>query len=110
MSPARLLLDISALVRLRRNAQVRQRWEPQITVGLVAVCPIVELEIGRTARSKVDREAVLDLLGAAFIWVPMPDRVFARAVEVQAALTGRVPIARRALLIFSWLGLRSCRG
>jgi len=89
VSPVRFLLDTSALVRILRNAQVRQRWEPQITAGLVAVCPVVELEIGRTARSKVDREEILDLLGAAFIWVPMPDRVFVRAVEVQAALTGR---------------------
>jgi predicted nucleic acid-binding protein len=89
VSPVRFLLDTSAFVRILRNVQVRERWEPLITAGLVAVCPAVELEILRTARSQTDREEILDLLGAAFVWVPMPDRVFTRAGEVQVGLTGR---------------------
>jgi predicted nucleic acid-binding protein len=53
----------------------------------MAVCPIVELELPYTARSAAHRDELLDLLGSAFSWVSMPDRVFSRAAEVQAALT-----------------------
>lgn len=89
MTPVRFLLDTSALVRLLRDPAVRTRWEQQVTAGLVAVCPIVELELLYTARSAADRDELVELLGTAFASVPMPDRVFARATEVQAALTRR---------------------
>jgi predicted nucleic acid-binding protein len=87
MTPARFLLDASALVRLLREAAVRARWEPQITAGLVGVCPPVELELLYSARSKSEREELLDLMTTAFVWVPMPERIFDRAAEIQAALT-----------------------
>lgn len=89
MTPVRFLLDTSALVRILRDPAARSRWEQQITAGLVAVCPIIELEVLYTARSKADRDELLDLLCTAFCWVPMPERVFARAAEVQADLTAR---------------------
>ena len=87
MSPARFLLDTSALVRLLRDRVFRSRWEQQITAGLVAVCPLVELELLYTARSAKHRVELQELIAGAFAWVPMPDRVFARAAEVQGALT-----------------------
>ena len=87
MTPVRFLLDTSALVRLLRDPAVRSGWEQQITAGLVAVCPIIELEVLYTARSKADREELLNLLGTAFCWVPMPEQVFAHAAQVQADLT-----------------------
>jgi predicted nucleic acid-binding protein len=89
VTPVRFLLDTSALVRVLRNPSAREGWEPQIVAGLVAVCPIVELEVLYTARSKADREKTLGLLNTAFAWVPMPERVFARAAEAQAALTAQ---------------------
>jgi len=89
MSVSRFLLDTSALVRVLRLPAVQDRWEQQITAGLVAVCPIVELELLYSARSKADREETLDLLHTAFGWVVVPERVFDRATEVQAALTSR---------------------
>jgi hypothetical protein len=55
----------------------------------MAVWPIVELELLYTARSAAARDELVELLGTAFASVPMPDRVFARATEVQAALTRR---------------------
>src|SRR5262249_41369439 len=61
----------------------------QIAAGLVAICPIVELEFFYTARSKADREELSDLIEATFVWTPMPDGVFARATDVQALLTDR---------------------
>jgi predicted nucleic acid-binding protein len=89
VSPLRFLLDTSALVRLLRQAPVRARWEEQITAGIVGICPITELEMLHTARSKADRDELVDLLSAAFCWIPMPDRAFSRATEVQAELTSR---------------------
>jgi predicted nucleic acid-binding protein len=87
VSPVRFLADTSALVRILRDETVRARWEPQITAGTVAVCPIIELEMLYTARSKANRDELLELLRGAFGWVLMPDRVFDRASQVQAALT-----------------------
>lgn len=89
MIPARYLLDTSALVRLLRNADVRAAWEHQVTAGLVAVCPVVELEFLHTARSVHDRSELASLLGTAFGWVDVPERAFTRAAEVQQLMTER---------------------
>jgi len=89
MSLAAFLVDTSALVRIFRSGQVRARWEHQITAGLLAVCPVVELEFLYTARSKADRDELIELLQTAFTWVAMPERVFERASDIQAALTDR---------------------
>lgn len=89
MTPVRFLIDTSALVRLFRDDTVRQGWQPQVTAGVAGVCPITELELLYSARSKAEREERLELLHAAFAWVPVPDRVYSRAAEVQAALTAR---------------------
>jgi predicted nucleic acid-binding protein len=87
VSPARFLLDTSALVRLLRDPAVRSRWEQQIEAGLVAMCPLVELEVLYAARSAKHRAELQALLATAFVWVSMPDRVFTRAAEVQEILT-----------------------
>ncbi|GAA4684169.1 PIN domain nuclease [Phytohabitans rumicis] len=89
MTPARFLVDTSAVVRLLRDPDVRARWQPQITAGVMGMCPITELELLHSARSKADREEWLELLSATFTWIAMPDRVFSRATEVQAAMTAR---------------------
>ena len=87
MTPARFLVDTSALVRLLRNHEVRSRWQPQITAGVVGVCPITELELLYSARSKTEREEWLELLNSTFAWIAVPDRVFARSAEIQATMT-----------------------
>ena len=89
MTPTRFLVDTSALVRLLRNRDVRSRWQPQITAGVMGICPITELEFLYGARSKTEREEWLELLNSAFTWVAHPDRVFPRAAEVQAVMTAR---------------------
>lgn len=89
MTLARYLVDTSALVRLFRDRRARERWDEHIVAGLVAVCPVVELELLYGARSKADRDELVQLLHQAFGWVPMPEQVFDRAVETQAALTAR---------------------
>jgi predicted nucleic acid-binding protein len=47
----------------------------------------VELELLYTARSMAHRTELQELIATAFTWVPMPDRVFARAADTQALLT-----------------------
>ncbi|HEX5493101.1 MAG TPA: PIN domain nuclease [Mycobacteriales bacterium] len=89
MTPVRFLIDTSAVVRMVRNSMLRDRWQAQITAGVVAVCPIVQLELLHSSRSKADREEQLQLLGATFAWALMPDRIFMRAAEVQEAMTSR---------------------
>ncbi|MET7393045.1 PIN domain nuclease [Dactylosporangium sp. NPDC005572] len=89
MTPARFLVDTSAVVRLLRDRDVRARWQPQITAGVIGICPITELELLYSARSKADREEWLELLNATFSWVAIPDRTFGRAAEIQAAMTAR---------------------
>lgn len=89
MIPARYLFDTSALVRLLRNADVRAAWEQQVSAGLVAICPVVELEFLFTARSKQDRSELVGLLHTTFTWADMPERAFDRAAEVQDRLTDR---------------------
>ena len=72
-----------------RQAATRVRWERQIAVGIVAICPVTEREILHTARSPADRDELVDLLAAAFCRVSVPDRAFTRASAVQAELTSR---------------------
>jgi predicted nucleic acid-binding protein len=83
------LIDTSALVRLLRDPALQARWEPTITAGLLAVCPLVELEFLYSARSVADRAWLEQQLRAAFGWVAMPDRIYERAAEIQNDLTGR---------------------
>ncbi|SDY98900.1 hypothetical protein SAMN05421684_2783 [Asanoa ishikariensis] len=89
MMPARFLIDTSAVVRLLRDSDLRQRWQPQITAGVLGICPLTEMELLYSARSKADREELVELLGVTFVWIAMPERVFLRAAEVQSAMTAR---------------------
>ncbi|NJP32723.1 PIN domain nuclease [Micromonospora thermarum] len=89
MRLADYLVDTSALVRLLRNAELRARWESPLTAGLIAVCPVIELEFLYTARSVADREWLQHQLRTVFGWVMMPDRVYERAAEIQHDLTER---------------------
>jgi predicted nucleic acid-binding protein len=56
---------------------------------IVAVCPVTELEFFDSARSAADRERGIQGVRSLFGWVPVRDRAFARAWEVQGALTSR---------------------
>jgi len=89
VTPSQFLVDTSAVVRLLRNDDVRRRWQPQITAGVMGFCPITELDLLYSARSTADRDELLELLNTAFAWVGIPDRVLIRASEVQATMTAR---------------------
>ena len=89
MSATGYLVDTSAFVRLAREPTVRDGWREQIGAGVLAICPVTELEILFSARSKQHRDEMRSVLRDAFRWVVMPDRVFERATSVQESLTDR---------------------
>ena len=88
MSVERFLIDTSGLARILQKEH-RAIWADFLSAGVIAVCPIVELEFLYSARSLADRLDKQRLLSQVFSWVPMADRAFERAAEVQEALTRR---------------------
>ncbi|MGO8889811.1 MAG: PIN domain nuclease [Streptosporangiaceae bacterium] len=89
MSAAQFLIDTSALARLLRPGAESLGWDQAAAAGLIAVCPVTELEFFYSARSAADRERGIQDVRSLFGWVPVQDRAFARAWEVQGDLTGQ---------------------
>jgi predicted nucleic acid-binding protein len=80
------LIDTSGLFRILQD-QLRQAWSDQLAAGIIATCPVVELEFLYSARSLADRLEKLRLLRDLFGWVPMGEHAWERAAEVQQLLT-----------------------
>ncbi|MFF5208017.1 PIN domain nuclease [Streptosporangium sp. NPDC000396] len=80
------LADTSAVVRIYRDAEVREHWSQHVVSGLISICPVVELEMLRAAEGKVARERLDEVLSGTYGWVPMPDDAFHRARELQDTL------------------------
>lgn len=87
MTPALYLIDTSGLFRILRDSKLRQAWSEQLASGVIAVCPVVELEFLFSARSFRDRLDKQRLLRTVFGWVPMADHAYERAEAVQLILT-----------------------
>lgn len=85
MSPALYLIDTSGLFRILQD-KIRQAWSEQLAAGVIATCPLVELEFLYSARSLADRREKRRLLQKVFGWVPMTDGAYERADEVQREL------------------------
>jgi len=86
VSVARFLIDTSGLFRILQRDH-RQAWADFLTAGVVATCPVVELEFLSSARSLADRMAKQELLHQLFSWVPMAESAYERAEQVQQQLT-----------------------
>jgi predicted nucleic acid-binding protein len=86
VTPALYLIDTSGLFRILQD-KLRQAWSDQLAAGVIATCPVVELEFLYSARSLADRLEKLRLLHDLFGWVPMGEHVWERATEVQQLLT-----------------------
>jgi predicted nucleic acid-binding protein len=86
VSPAIYLIDTSGLFRILQG-ELRQAWAQELAAGVVAVCPVVELEFLYSARSLADRLEKKRLLRTVFGWVPMAERAFERAEAVQQMMT-----------------------
>ncbi len=86
MTPALYLIDTSGLFRILQ-AELRKAWSDQLAAGVIATCPVVELEFLYSARSLADRLEKQRLMQELFGWVSMHDRAYERAMEVQQLLT-----------------------
>jgi predicted nucleic acid-binding protein len=86
VSSALYLIDTSGLFRVLQS-ELRKAWSDQLVAGVIAICPIVELEFLYSARSLADRLEKHQLMRELFSWVPMPDGAYERADEVQQMLT-----------------------
>jgi predicted nucleic acid-binding protein len=84
--PALYLIDTSGLFRILQDKH-RQAWADQLTAGIIAACPIDELEFLYSARSRADRTEKRRMLEAMFGRVPMSEGAYKRADEAQRALT-----------------------
>ena len=95
MAVARFLADKSALARLSHEA-VADRLRPLLEAGLVATCAVVELEVLFSTRNHDEYETVQSDRRSGYEWLPMPDEVWDRALEVQQELsrTGRLRSAK----------------
>jgi predicted nucleic acid-binding protein len=86
---AQFLIDTSALARLLRPGALAYGWDQAASAGLIAVCPVTELEFFYSARSAADRERAITDMRMIFGWVPVHDRAYARAWAVQGELTAK---------------------
>jgi predicted nucleic acid-binding protein len=86
VSPALYLIDTSGVFRILQD-KLRQAWADHLAAGVIATCPVVELEFLYSARSLADRLEKRRLLHELFGWVPMSERAWERAEEVQQLLT-----------------------
>ena len=82
MTPDLYLIDTSGMFRILQG-ELREAWSDQLTAGVIAMCPIVELEFLYSARSLADRLEKQRLIRDLFGWVAMPERAYERAGEVQ---------------------------
>lgn len=81
---ARHLIDKSAFARWAKPA-VREEILPLHTAGLLVICGAVEAEILYSVRSKADAARIREEL-AGFDWLPTPDEVWERVLDVQQLL------------------------
>ncbi|MFE6460735.1 PIN domain nuclease [Streptomyces cinereoruber] len=87
MNAALYLIDTSALARFMRGDAEQYGWDQAAAAGLIATCPITELEFFYSARSAADRARGIEDIRLLFGWVPVDDRAYDRAWQVQEALT-----------------------
>jgi predicted nucleic acid-binding protein len=86
VSPALYLIDTSGLFRILQG-ELRKAWSDQLAAGVIATCPIVELEFLYSARSLADRLEKQRLMHELFGWVPVHEGAWERAEQVQQLLT-----------------------
>ncbi len=79
MNAAQFLIDTSALARLLRGDAEQYGWDQAAAAGLIATCPITELEFFYNARSAADRTQGIEDLRLLFGWVPIDDRLASRS-------------------------------
>lgn len=89
MTAAQFLIDTSALARFLRSDAEQFGWDQAAAAGLIATCPITDLEFFFSARSTNERDQLIEDVRVLFGWVPVDDRAYDRAWQVQDMLTKR---------------------
>jgi len=79
------LADTSALTRLAKPS-VGRRLAPLLEAGYVASCAMVELELGRSARTTAEYSAMRRNRSSGYLCAPMGEHAFRRALDVQHKL------------------------
>ncbi|SHL29129.1 PIN domain nuclease [Actinacidiphila paucisporea] len=87
MSAAQFLIYTSALARFLRGDAGQYGWDRAAAAGLIATCPVTELEFFYSARSAEDRARGIEDMRLLFGRVPVDDRACDRAWRVQELLT-----------------------
>jgi predicted nucleic acid-binding protein len=87
VSAAQFLIDTSALARFLRGDAEQYGWDQAASAGLIATCPVTELEFFYSVRSAEDRARGIEDMRLLFGWVPVDDRAYDRAWRVQELLT-----------------------
>ncbi len=88
MTASVFLIDTSALARILRQPAL-SRWEKPLEEGLVARCPVTEIEFLYSAKNAEHRAQMVERLDALFNWTPLDDRALTRAWTVQQELTAK---------------------
>jgi len=83
------LADTSMVERLRRRSGVDQRWVDVVQAGLVGVCPVIEAELMRGAKSKADRDHLRGTLRTLFTWHPIPESAWRFVERTQDVLVDK---------------------
>ncbi|MFF3643093.1 PIN domain nuclease [Streptomyces sp. NPDC002564] len=89
MNASQFLIDTSALARFMRGDADQYGWDEAAAAGLIATCPVTEMEFFYSARSVEDRARGIEDMRMLFGWVPVDDRAYTRAWQVQEVLTKR---------------------
>jgi predicted nucleic acid-binding protein len=66
---------------------VASRLRPLLEAGLVATCAVIELEVLFSVRNHDEYETIRGDRRTGYEWLPMPDEVWDRALEIQRALS-----------------------
>lgn len=85
---ARYLVDKSALARMPLDP-VRDRLGPIIEAGEAATCSIIDLEVLFSARNHEEHERIRARRRMAYAHVPLSEKIFDRAMDVQGELARR---------------------
>ncbi|MEV8308938.1 PIN domain nuclease [Streptomyces flavidovirens] len=88
MSAAVYLIDTSALARILRKP-TRETWEKPLQEGIIARCPVTEVEFLHSAKNAEHRAELVGNLDDLFGWTPMDDRSYSHAWDVQRQLTAQ---------------------
>ncbi|MFF5927200.1 PIN domain-containing protein [Streptomyces hydrogenans] len=86
-SPCTYLIDTCAASTILSEAELRADWHDRLTQGLVAMCPVILLEMLTSARNPSDRISLQEDLDTLFVPVFSADFADETALDFQEEIT-----------------------